>query len=50
MDIHTIRRQGYDNGVNMADKYKGVNERIYILDILEINNVALYFPHAQFII
>ena len=24
MDIHNAKEQGYDNGINMAGKYKGI--------------------------
>ncbi|XP_023239044.1 uncharacterized protein LOC111637713 [Centruroides sculpturatus] len=41
LDIQDFRGQGFDNGANMAGKYKGVSARI-----LEINNLAIFVPCA----
>ncbi|XP_065671947.1 zinc finger MYM-type protein 1-like [Hydra vulgaris] len=41
LDINDARGQGYDNGANMAGKYKGVRARI-----LEINSLAIFIPCA----
>ncbi|XP_065658546.1 zinc finger MYM-type protein 1-like [Hydra vulgaris] len=41
LDINDDRGQGYDNGANMAGKYKGVRARI-----LEINSLAIFIPCA----
>ncbi|XP_023223874.1 uncharacterized protein LOC111625076 [Centruroides sculpturatus] len=41
LDIQDCRGQGFDNGANMAGKYKGVSARI-----LEINNLAIFVPCA----
>ncbi|XP_065662737.1 uncharacterized protein LOC136085364 [Hydra vulgaris] len=37
LDINDARGQGYDNGANMAGKYKGVRARISEINSLEIN-------------
>ncbi|KAF0740989.1 zinc finger MYM-type protein 1-like [Aphis craccivora] len=42
LDIQDARGQGYDNGANMAGKYRGVQARIQ-----EKNNLALYIPCAS---
>ncbi|CAI6370879.1 unnamed protein product [Macrosiphum euphorbiae] len=42
LDIQDARGQGYDNGANMAGKYRGVQARIQ-----EKNNLALYIPCAN---
>ncbi|KAF0721289.1 zinc finger MYM-type protein 1-like, partial [Aphis craccivora] len=42
LDIQDARRQGYDNGANMAVNYRGVQAQIQ-----EKNNLALYIPCAS---
>ncbi|XP_035211679.1 uncharacterized protein LOC118185871 [Stegodyphus dumicola] len=39
LDIQNVRRQGYDNGANMAELYKGVHAII-----CQINDQATYIP------
>lgn len=39
LNIYDVRGQGYDNGANMAGKYKGVRARI-----MDINKLALFVP------
>lgn len=40
LDFQDCRRQGFDNGVNMAGKYKGE----YILEII---NLAIFVPNLN---